>query len=56
MDVRDTPTIVCIDGKPVSEVVKNMTAKTLILMFREAGYTENQLSFRFPSKNTPVVL
>ncbi len=54
MDVRDTPTIVCLDGKPVSMVVKNRHAKTLAIMFKKTGYNESQISFQFPPKNTSV--
>ena len=46
MDIRDTPTIVLLDGKPVSKVVKNRVAKTLIDIFKKAGYSEKRLGLK----------
>ena len=46
MDVQDTPTIVLLDKKPVSKIVKNRDAKTLIELFKKAGYSQDRLSLR----------
>jgi hypothetical protein len=46
MDVRDTPTIVLLDKEPVSKVVKNRHAKTIIELFKKAGYSQDRLSLR----------
>lgn len=50
MDVCDTPTIVLLDGKPISKIVKNREAKTLIDIFKQAGYSEKRLSLQIVKK------
>ena len=46
MDIQDTPTKVLLDGKPVSKIVKNRHAKTLIELFKKAGYSQKRLSLQ----------
>ena len=46
MDIQDTPTIVLLDKKPVTKVVKNREAKTIIELFKNAGYKQERLSLK----------
>jgi len=50
MDIRDRPTVVNYDGKPVTKVVKNSDAKTIAIMLKMAGYNESKITFSFPDK------
>ncbi len=46
MDICDMPTILLLDGKPVTKIIKNKDAKLLWTAFTMAGYEEARLSLK----------
>jgi len=52
MDVRDYPTIVYLNGKPITKTIKNNHAKTIANLLKKAGYKTSQISLRGVKKMT----
>lgn len=54
-DLRDKPTMVLVDGKPITGWIKNTDAKTIALMLSKAGMSdEERTTFKFQENESKI--